>query len=86
MIAIHCYMLQRKNTFLELSSQGQFHEKKKFSGVFTFNLLVKCKNLVLHKYSGDFTPKGTTYLRIQHVCFRGRPFSFAAYHSLCNFI
>lgn len=56
--------------------------------VLTFNLMVKCKywDLVLHKDSRDFIPKGTTYLRIQYVYYRGSPFSFVAQNSLYNFI
>lgn len=48
MIPIYFCMLQKKNIFLELRSQGQFPEKKKIKitvlRVLTFNLMVKCKN------------------------------------------
>lgn len=72
---------QKKNIFLELKSQGQFPEKEiNVLRVLTFNLTVKYKNWdsVLHKDSRDFIPKGTTYLGIQHVYYRGSPFSFVA--------
>lgn len=72
---------QKRNIFLELKSQGQFPEKEiNVSRVPTFNLTVKCKNWdsVLHKDSRDFILKGTTYLGIQYVYYRGSLFSFVA--------
>jgi len=46
MISICFCMLQKKNTFLELRSQGQFPEKNEINvlRVLTFHLMVKCKN------------------------------------------